>query len=172
MSWLSDKELGLEQLQGQSMDTELKSEVNSPQSSCSPACQFPQTLPGTQSWVAFVRLNCSFKSSLGSCISKLQALQILDPCGLKSEGSTHGIRGNKELEESSYCPQRTRRVSKETEGLQSGCCRDIKGLKDWGWVTGLDPAKKVTDFRMHTQYIVRKGACWARSVCRCLIWQG
>ena len=98
------------------MDTEVESEVNSPRSSRSPASQFPQTLPGTPSWVAFVSLNCSsFKSSLGSCISKLQALQILDPCGLKSEGSTHGIRGNKELEESSYCPQRTRRVSKETD---------------------------------------------------------
>ena len=161
------------------MDTEVESEVNSPRSSRSPASQFPQTLLRTPSWVVFVSLYCSsFKSSLGSCISKHQALQILDPCGLKSEGSTHGIRGNKELEESSYCPQRTRRVSRGgRRDRQKACSQDAAGTSK-GWRTedgSLDltlQKKKVTDFKMHTQYIVRKGACWARRVCRCLIRQG
>ena len=128
------------------MDTEVESEVNSPRSSRSPASQFPQTLLRTPSWVVFVSLYCSsFKSSLGSCISKHQALQILDPCGLKSEGSTHGIRGNKELEESSYCPQRTRRVSRGGRRDRRPAVRMLQGhqraeglrMGHWTW-----PCKK------------------------------
>lgn len=66
--------------------------------------------------------------------------------------------GAKRLEESSYCPQRTRRVSREgqrggEESCGPGCCGRSKGSGAEDGSLDLTP-KKVTDFRAHTQYNV------------------
>lgn len=88
-----------------------------------------------------------FFKKLPQELYKLQAPQNQDLSRFKSEDSTHGMVGDKELEESSYCPQRTRRVSRGGQrGRQKACrpggCREIKAMLGRGWVTGLDPSEK------------------------------
>lgn len=66
--------------------------------------------------------------------------------------------GAKRLEESSYCPQRTRQVSRGgqrggEESCGPGCCGRSKGSGAEDGSLDLTP-KKVTDFRAHTQYNV------------------
>lgn len=73
--------------------------------------------------------------------------------------------GDERLEESSYCPQRTRRVSGGgqrggEESCGPGCCGRSKGSGAEDGSLDLTP-KKVTDFRVHTQYSVcASGGGW------------
>lgn len=72
--------------------------------------------------------------------------------------------GAKRLEESSYCPQRTRQVSRGgqrggEESCGPGCCGRSKGSGAEDGSLDLTP-KKVTDFRAHTQYNVCAGGGW------------
>lgn len=105
----------------------------------------PLTFRGHRSNVGFESFYCF---SLIQELHRLQALQNLDSSRLKSEGSTHGIIGDKGLEESSYCPQRTRWVSRggQQAGMLQGDQRE-GGLRTGHWTW---PLKKMTDFRAHS----------------------